>query len=251
MMIKKRLANGETLIGTFSGLPSPQITEMLGYAGFDYVFLDIEHGNFDRRSLEECLRAATIANVPCVARIPECSLTDIQAILDLGADGVQVAMVHDKETTMAASRFTHYPPFGIRGFSNGTRAARYCFKSIPEHLRDSNENVFVAVQIESRQGLENVDEILSVEGIDMIFVGIGDLMVSLGLPSLTDKLMMKIVKELGSKIRSSGKAAGIFLPDTAMTQEFIEMGYNMLSVYNMNDIQTAFVKLVESIKCQF
>lgn len=251
MNIKERLRNGETLLGSFLAIPSPQLTEMLAYSNFDLAILDIEHGVFDKRDIEECLRAAAVSGIPTIARIPECSISVTQSVLDMGADGVQVAMIHSREMAEKVSDFCHFAPVGKRGVSPLTRAAKYCFKPIPELIVEADENVLVAIQIESKEGLENVDEILQVPGIDMIFVGVADLSVSLGMVS-TDESMVEIVKDLGNKIRKAGKAAGIYLSDTDMkrAKDISDMGYNILTVTSTAAIRTGFIHQATYIKNQ-
>lgn len=210
--LRERLEEKEVLLGSFLVLPSPQLVEMLAGAGFDTVLLDVEHGGFERRDLEECLRAADYSGISSIIRTPKITLGDFQQYLDMGAGGIQAAMVHDAESARQAASYAHYPPVGSRGMSCNTRASGYSFMNIDQVKKRAEANTFLSLQIESAKGLDEVDSILETEGVDMIFVGAADLSVSLGISIGSDELLRmieKLAKKSETPIRPRESTPGI------------------------------------------
>lgn len=245
--LRERLKEKEVLLGSFLVLPSPQLVEMLAGAGFDLVLLDVEHGGFERRDLEECLRAADHSGIASMIRTPKITLGDFQQYLDMGAGGIQAAMVHDSESASLAASYSHYPPFGNRGMSCNTRASGYSFMNIEQVKAKAEANTFLSLQIESAQGLQEADKILETEGVDMIFVGAADLSVSLGISIGSDE-MLRIAEKLAKKIRSANKAAGIYAWDLSKVGQLTDMGYNLLTVTTMDGIREGLIKQREVLQ---
>ena len=238
--IRERLSEKEVLVGSFLVLPSPQLVEMLALSGFDLVLLDEEHGGFGRRDMEECLRAADYSGIASMIRAPQISLGAFQQYLDMGAGGIQAAMVHDADAARQASSYSHYPPLGSRGMSCNTRASAYSFYGIDQVKENAEKSTFLSLQIESAQGLGQVDRILEIPGVDMIFVGAADLSVSLGIDIGSDELW-RTAEQLAGKLRAAGKAAGIYVWDLKRAQALAGMGYNLLTVTTMDGIRAGLM----------
>lgn len=238
--IRERLNEQEVLTGSFLVLPSAPLVEMLAGAGFDLVLIDAEHGGFERRDMEECLRAADHSGIASMVRTPQISLGAFQQYLDMGAGGIQAAMVHDEDAARLAADYSHYPPMGSRGMSVNTRAAAYSFKGIEQVKEEAEKNTFLSLQIESAKGLDQVDRILETPGVDMIFVGAADLSVSLGV-SMDSPQLWRTAEKLAGKIRAAGRAAGIYVWDLGRAEELAGMGYNLLTVTTMDGIRDGLV----------
>jgi 4-hydroxy-2-oxoheptanedioate aldolase len=230
-ILKDRLGKGsECLLGAFLGLPSPALAEMLGLAGFDFVILDTEHGVFDSPGLEECVRAAAAADLPCMVRIGKLDAALIQSALDVGADGVQVPQSECAEDAIRAVRYSHFPPLGERGFGSTTRSGGYGFYTRAEILVRAKEKTLVCIQIESRTAVENLTSILQVPGIDVVFIGTSDLSLSYGYDSPNHPKLQSLVDELVPTIVAAGKTAGIFLNDWAQLGHLQELGVRYVAV---------------------
>lgn len=180
--LKQRLQAGEPLAGCFVMLPSPGIVEMCGWAGFDFVILDQEHGAAGTESLENQIRAAEASGIAALVRIPEASTSMTQHALDAGAQGVLVPHVTSAEVARGIVAAAHYPPHGARGMATTSRAGRHGTVSVDDHLKRSHERTLVMLQIEDRSVLPEVGEIAGLDGVDALFIGPADLSVSLGHP---------------------------------------------------------------------
>src|SRR5215207_8040097 len=175
---RKAVLAGKQLVGTFAAIPSPVAAEILSASGLDFICADTEHGPIGRETLENMIRAADVHAMPAIARVQNLGAEHIQNVLDGGAAGVLVPRVSTVAEACDTVRFSRYPPAGARGAGPG-RASGYGYR-IVEAIGSANDAVLVAVQIETREGLDNVAAISAVNGIDMILVGPGDLAVSLG-----------------------------------------------------------------------
>lgn len=180
--LKARIQAGETLYGAFVMIPSPAVVEMFGYAGFDFVILDREHGATGLETLEHELRAAEASGLHALVRIPSRMPWEVLSVLDAGATGLVVPHVKTAEEAQAIVQAAHYPPFGKRGIATTARAGRHGLVSLKDHLRRAAENTIVMVQIEDAEALPHVQEILSTPGVDAVFIGPADLAMSLGHP---------------------------------------------------------------------
>jgi len=197
------------VLGSFASIPHPAAVEVSAQAGLDFVCIDWEHSQIARDALENLVRAADVNGVPAMVRVPGHGQEAIAAALDSGARGVLVPRVSTAEQARNAVRATRYPPVGERGVGPG-RAAGYGYR-IPEYLAAANEALLLAVQVETAEGLANVDAIAATEGIDVIFVGPGDLSVSIGAmgPAGVERLG-KAIETILAAAQKHKKIAGIF-----------------------------------------
>ena len=173
------LRGPRALLGMFIGVAAPPLVEMCGHAGVDFVIVDNEHGPAGIESTEHMLRAARASNVIPVVRTLE---ADILRVLDIGASAIQVPQVNSAEQARRIVAAAKYPPIGTRGAAFSTRAAGYGFFGGAQHVQDSNAGTAIILMTETRQALEHLDEILSVDGVDAVFFGPNDLSFSLGYP---------------------------------------------------------------------
>ncbi|MCC6629001.1 MAG: 2-dehydro-3-deoxyglucarate aldolase [Chloroflexi bacterium] len=185
--LKARLRAGEPALGVSVMIPSPQIVEMLGYLGVDWVLLDCEHGTITLESLELMVIAAEAAGITAIARPAASTPEAILAVMDRGVFGVQAPHVVSAAVARQVVEAVKYHPLGRRGLAAGSRPARYGFGlSMADYVAWANAETLVCVQIEDAEALERVGEIAAVDGVDVCFVGPSDLAQSMGYPGHAD-----------------------------------------------------------------
>ena len=211
------------LVGSFAAIPHPVAVEVMAQAGLDFLCIDWEHAQISRDMIETMVRAADVHRVPAMVRVPGHAPEAIQAALDSGAQGVLVPRVSTAAQAAMAVKASRYPPLGERGVGPG-RAAGYGYR-IPEYLAGANDRTVVAVQVETSEGLANIDAIAAVDGVDVIFVGPGDLSVSIDAtgPTGADKLNAAIRTIIGATI-AHGKTAGIFCASPQTVSRWAAIG---------------------------
>lgn len=209
--MKAKLAAGEPAFGVSMMFPSPQLVEMLGAFGVDWVLLDCEHGSLSPESVELMAIAAKAAGVTPIARPATRSAEHIAQVLDRGVLGVQVPHVLTAEDARAAVHAVKYHPLGRRGLAAGTRSANYdAHGSMADYVREANEATLIAVQIEDREALPNLGAILEVEGIDVFFIGPSDLSQSMGHPGNPKApAVRQAIDDCLVRIRAAGKTPGM------------------------------------------
>jgi 4-hydroxy-2-oxoheptanedioate aldolase len=245
-LLRDRLLTGtEVLFGAFLNLPSPALTEMLGVAGFDFAILDTEHGAFNLERTEGCLRAAASVGMPCLVRVGELNPHIVQLVLDMGADGIQVPEVEGAEEAARAVTLCHFPPNGTRGYGSTTRAAHYGTIQRSRVISEADRRTTVCVQIESRKGVENLSEIVSTPGVDVVFIGTSDLSLSYGVEGPRHPEIVALVDKMVPAITKAGKVAGIFLSDWSQTPRLMELGVRYFAVSAAILVKDAFCRGVE------
>lgn len=199
------------LIGTFAAIPHPVAIEVTAASGVDFLCIDWEHSQISRERIEDLIRAADVHRVPAMVRVPGHAAEDIAAVLDAGAAGVLVPRISTAEQAKAAVKAIRYPPLGARGVGPG-RAAAYGYR-IPDYLAKANAELVLAVQVETAEGLANIADIVAVDGVDVIFIGPGDLSVSIDAmgPTGKDKLDAAI-QTIAKTALSASRTVGIFRP---------------------------------------
>ncbi|WP_180898845.1 HpcH/HpaI aldolase family protein [Martelella soudanensis] len=204
----------DRVVGTFAAIPHPVAVEITAAAGPDFICIDCEHAQIGRERVEEMIRAADLHRVPAMVRVPGHAPEAIASALDAGAAGVLVPRVSSADEARAAVAATRFPPAGRRGVGPG-RAAGYGYR-ISELLKSANDTIVLAIQIETAEGLADIGEIAAVEGVDVIFIGPGDLSVSIDAmgPENADRLDAAI-RRITDAARAAGKTVGIFRPDGA------------------------------------
>lgn len=218
----------EPLFGCFVTFASPAIAEFTAMLGFDFLLIDNEHGNMDMSTVEDMVRASQCAGVPAVVRATHNTYEHVQKALDMGANGVQIPMINTQEDARKAFQLTHFPPVGNRGTAYLTRAAGYGLcPDKKAYLAKANETKLVSVHIETLEAVENLDDILAVDGLDVYFIGPGDLSSSMGYPPGHPEVL-KVVESCIRKIKAKGKIAGTYTGDVASTKQAVEWGANYI-----------------------
>ncbi|HUX23152.1 MAG TPA: aldolase/citrate lyase family protein [Burkholderiales bacterium] len=209
--MKEKLRAGEPVFGVSVMIPSPQIVEMIGAAGFDWVLLDCEHGTLTLESVELMAMAAEACGITAIARPTTRSAEHILQVLDRGVMGVQVPHVNSAAEAREVIAAVKYHPAGRRGLAAGTRAANYdAHGTLADYVKAANEATLIAIQLEDRAAIEHIDELLQVEGIDVFFIGPSDLSQSMGHPGnpKAPAVAQAIDMSLG-KIVAAGRTPGM------------------------------------------
>jgi 4-hydroxy-2-oxoheptanedioate aldolase len=182
-LIKQRLNKGEVAIGLAVQMHSPETIELAGAAGFDYVYIDCEHGSFYLDGLANLIRAAEATGVTPIVRVPNHEPSFIMRVLDAGALGIiapNVTSAEEARAIVSAARYKDGNQSGTRGACPGTRATWHQTIDWPAFVKWSNENIYVWALIESEAGIDNVEEIASVPGVDALMLGQFDLSHAMG-----------------------------------------------------------------------
>lgn len=204
------LKEDRPLVGMFSGFGSAPVIEMAGFAGFDFVIIDNEHGPGGLETTENMIRAAKAAGIVPLVRTGIATPQEILRTLDVGASGIQVPQVNNAETLRSVVEWAKYPPMGNRGVAFSTRAAGWGFFGGPKHLQTSNDKTVIVSHIETVEALENLDELLQVQGVDCFFIGPNDLSVSMGYAgNYNHPDVMSVIEKSIKKIKAAGIAPGI------------------------------------------
>lgn len=227
---KQRLKSGEAQIGLWLGLASPYCAELAANAGFDWLLIDGEHAPNDLRSLLGQLQAVSPYSSQPVIRPVIGDTALIKQILDIGTQTLLVPMVESAEQARELLRAMHYPPNGVRGVGSAlARASRW--NTVPGYLDKADEQMCLLVQIESLEGLANLDAIVKVDGVDGVFIGPADLSASMGHrgnPGHPE--VQAVIEDAIIRIRQAGKAPGILSADEQLARRYIELGALFVAV---------------------
>jgi 2-keto-3-deoxy-L-rhamnonate aldolase RhmA len=224
--IRERLRGGETLFGTLLNLPSPAIAEVLAAAGFDWLFIDTEHGAIGTSALISILQAVD-RDIACIVRLPSLDGGAIKRTLDMGAHGLIVPQVETAAEAAEVVRLARYAPDGERGMGLG-RAHGYGF-SFNEYLASANDEISLVIQVEHRRAVENIDEIAAVEGLDAVFIGPYDLSASLGHPGeIEHPDVVAAIERVTAACQAVGMPLGYFGMDENSVRPWVARGYTLI-----------------------
>lgn len=222
-----RLRAGETLYGTLVSLPSAEICEILSHVGYDWLFIDAEHGAFNPQQAQAMLQAAS--PTPCVIRVPVGEAVWLKKALDIGAAGVIVPQVHNAEQAKEIIQNCKYSPVGERGIGIG-RAHQYGIE-FERYLKKANDETAVILQAESREAVENINEIASLDGVDAILIGPYDLSASLGVPGEIDQpIVQDAINEIMNACQKANVSMGFFGVSAEAVLPYKEKGFTLLTV---------------------
>ena len=216
----------ETVLGVFQGFYSPNMVEIAGYAGLDFIVFDSEHGYMSPETMENMVRAAECSNITPFIRVPQNERQYILRALDIGAPGIHVPMINTKEDAEMAVYHGKYYPRGGRGLAFSHRAARYGIGiDKRRYLENSNSETMIMVHLETRTAMDNLPQILEVDDIDILFIGPTDLAQSLGYYGDPDhQEVQEMVVKAVSLIVDAGKVPGVFVGDIASAAKWVNLG---------------------------
>jgi 2-keto-3-deoxy-L-rhamnonate aldolase RhmA len=209
--MKAKLAAGKPVFGLSVMIPSPQLVEMAGGLGFDWVLIDCEHGTITLETVELMIMAAESSGVTPIVRPRSKAAQDIVEAMDRGAAGVQVPHIMTAADARGAVEAVKFHPVGHRGLAAGTRAAGYDYRgALDAFTRMANQQSLICAQIEDEAAIHNVEEILRVDGIDVFFIGPSDLSQSMGYPgNPRAEPVAKAIETVLQKIIAAGKTPGM------------------------------------------
>ena len=225
---KKKLREGY-VVGPFSKTSDPAFIEIMGFAGWDFVIIDLEHGPNSVQTVQNLIRAAQIANIFPIVRVKENTPPVIKEVLDIGAGGIHVPQITSVEAAKEVMELAKFAPAGMRGVDKFSRAGDYSAMDKFQYFKEANEAVII-LGLEGKEAIEKVDEIIAVEGIDVIFAGPYDISQSLGItgqfdhPRVTEK-----VTEIVNKCAPKGIAVGNFVETIETAKKWVDLGVKYVS----------------------
>ncbi len=242
--IRERLRNNDVVISAMLRFPNPAAMEIMALAGVDLVIIDNEHYPFNEETMIDLVRAADVHGMACAVRVPNAEPARIAQIMDYGVDGILVPSVDTYEEAMELVNAVKYAPVGTRGFCPITRAASYGFgMGASEYAAFANEHSVIMVQIETKEGVENLDRILSIPEIDCIDYGPSDLAASYGMPGHNDDpLVQKTIREIIEKARAAGKNVGEMAYTPEEVRALLERGGRHVGIGSDQQILSAGCK---------
>ena len=227
---KAALKAGQPQIGLWLGLADSYAAELSAGAGFDWLLIDGEHAPNDLRSVLAQLQAIAPYPASAVVRPSIGEVHRLKQLLDIGAQTILVPMIETADHARAMVAAVRYPPVGIRGVGSGLARAS-AFSRIPDYLKTADHEVCLLLQVESRQALDNLSEILAVDGVDGIFIGPADLAAALGhLGNPGHKEVREAIEGALTRIMKAGRAAGILTTDEALARRYLELGATFVAV---------------------
>ena len=228
---KARLTEGKVVFGAIIGHHAPDLVELFGAIGYDFVMIDCEHGPMSLDEVEHMVRAAEVFGITPVARIPDHDDSTILRFLDRGVQGIIVPHVNTQPAAEAIAKAARYWPDGHRGMAGGRAHDYGVGTSRDESTRWINAQLLVIPMVEETEAVDNLDAILTVPGVDVLHVASGDLGQSMGNPGAA--AVRQLMRQVIPKIRAGGKlvgAGGNSPADAAGIAEFIKLGANFITI---------------------
>ena len=201
---KKNIAKG-----IWSIIPNNVVTEIFALSGLDFVILDMEHGNFSKEDIKNSIISCNLHKCSVLVRVPLFSTDNIQSALDSGCSGIVFPKVSSKKDALKAAALCEFSPKGVRGFNPFTRFNNY--NLLKKNFYKNDKSLIKVAIIETKEGINNLDEILSVDGIDVIYLGVYDLSKEYNFKSIDNKKLLHLIDHSLKKINSRGKVSGLMI----------------------------------------
>ena len=226
----KRGLGAETpMVGVWAMSGSPVAAEALGFAGYDFVVLDMEHAPNDVPQTLAVLQALGGTPAAALVRLPWNDPVTVKRVLDCGAQTLLFPYIESPEAAVAAVAATRYPPEGVRGMAAMHRAGRY--GTVANYFLRAAEEICVVPQLETETALRRLPEIAAVSGVDALFIGPGDLSASMGLiGQVAHDEVQEALANAAASCRAAGKPSGILAPNPEMARRFLDYGYSWVAV---------------------
>ncbi len=245
--VKKILKAGGTVIGCqVAEVRSPNIALLYGTAGFDFIFIDMEHGGFDLETVGDLITASKAANIVPVLRVPALEEHFLSRPLDLGACGLMVPHVHSREQAERVIQYTKFKPMGNRGLAPLRAHTNFSKVNVAEFMKEANENTMIVIMVEDDEAINHIEDLASVEGVDVIFMGTADLSQNLGIPGQVRH--PEILKRIDRVIKAC-EAKGVAFGMPVSTPDWYQKGIRFLfAASDIDLIVTGGSKVVASFK---
>ena len=241
---KRALSEGQQLLGLWVSLGDDNVAELCAHAGFDWMLIDGEHGPNDLRSILAQMRAVQGSSTAAVVRLPSDDRVMIKQHLDIGAQTLLIPMIESADQAREVVRSCRYAPSGARGVGAGlARASRY--GRVGDYLHQAADEICILLQVETTKGVDALEAILAVDGVDGVFVGPADLAADMGLPGKPgcDEVQQVVIDAL-KMIGESGKASGILTSDSDLARRYQSMGVGFLAVGSDVGVLVSGLKLL-------
>jgi 2-dehydro-3-deoxyglucarate aldolase/4-hydroxy-2-oxoheptanedioate aldolase len=231
-LLRAKLAAGKTVVGAMVvEMRQPSLMGILGEAGLDFALIDNEHGPFSIETIAELSRAGRAAGVTPIVRIPELTYANVTQALDAGGQGIMLPRVTDPEQIRFCLECMKYTPAGRRGVVLGRGHTMFRGGPLREILDAMNRETFLVVQVETREAVERIDELLAVPGVDAALVGPTDLSVALGVPGrMDDPILVSAIERVLEACQSREVIPAIHTNDVAMTAHWARQGMRLVSI---------------------
>lgn len=249
--VRRKLEEGGLILCAMLRLPDPSAAEILARSGIDMLCIDNEHYPFDAARIERMARAAQIHGASVFVRVPNEEPARVAQMLDCGIQGIKIPHVETKEQALSVVDAVKFAPVGKRGFCPITRAASYGLDLSPtEFTEEANRETVIAVMVETKRGLENMDEILTIPEIDIVAIGPSDVSASYGLPGQPDHPVVKAAIEAASaKVVASGKHLCAVVKNEAQAMDALASGVRVFQISSELQMLTGgFSELVREVK---
>ena len=250
--VKKALRERKVVIGTMvSEVRSPGIAQMLSTAGFDFMIIDSEHSSFSIQTVADLILAAKASDIAPIVRVPSKEGHHLLSRpLDAGAQGLLVPQVETKKEVVEIIKVTKYYPLGQRGMALRRAHSNFVKKDVTEITKSANEKTLIIIQIESKRAIDNLNELLSVEGVDAALIGPNDLSQSLGIPGRTNHpTEIEYISKMVKICEKHNVASGIHLGSVEALKKWIKEGIRLIVVSNdISMIVDTGTKLVRELK---
>jgi 2-keto-3-deoxy-L-rhamnonate aldolase RhmA len=248
--LKAKLRAGQRVVGVLVTIQSPDLVELFGHLGYDFVFLDAQHGGITVETARELMRAADLTGMTPLVRVPANDPAVILEYLDAGAGGIIVPNVTSRAQAEAAVRAIKYWPEGTRGSFTASRAAFYGVGgSSAEYYRQANAETMFVPLVEDREALDALPGIVGVEGVDVVLIGPGDLALSMGIPGgWTDPRVQAAVDRIAAAARDAGRPTMIAALSVDDARQLVERGFQAILVVSGSLIAGAARNFREALR---
>ena len=228
--VKQALKEGKAVYGTMMiEFRSSAAAQILAVSGFDYFFIDMEHGTFSYETMSDMIRAGRLAGIVPIVRVTDCQYHLMSRPLDAGAMGLMIPRVESREQVEQIIQWTKYPPWGIRGCGASTGHSDYEATKVAEFIKQANDEIIIIPQIESEKAIENIEEIVSVKGVDAAVFGPNDLSISLGVPGEVEHpKMIKAFERVIAACNKAGIASGLHVGSVDLVNKWKAKGMRFL-----------------------
>ena len=245
---KQAILNKEKQIGLWSHLCSPISIEILADCGYDWLLLDMEHSPNDLSEILSQLQAMKGGTATPIVRPPWNDMVTFKRLLDIGVQNLLVPYIQTAEEARNAVAYTRYPPHGVRGYAGAPRASNY--GRVKDYAHLNAKELCLLLQVETLQGLENLEAIANVDGVDGVFIGPGDLSAALGhLGNPKHPDVLKVIDDAIARIKACGKAPGILTGHEALAKHYVAQGCLFVAVgADQNVLRDSATALLQKFK---